>query len=141
MVTDKTNNPGGFGYDEAVKVVMRMFMSLVGRKGLPSWFTGAVTVGGFKRPDNRWVIRYTVLPRTPLPAGMFWEDFDGEPIVRRIDAKTGKKHAVISYPGAEPVILFEAVVADDENCEVTVSVDLSTFGSDYFERFSKPEQT
>lgn len=136
MVTDKMNSPRGFGYDEASKVAMRVFMSLVGSEGLPSWFTGAVTVGGFKRPDNRWVMRYTALPRAPLPAGMFWEDLDGEPIIRRIDPETGKKHAVISYQGAEPVILFEAVVADDENCEVMVNVDLSTFGSDYFERFS-----
>lgn len=134
MVVTKMNNAKSFGFEEASKLSKEAFWELSGGN-LPSWFGGAVSVSGSRGAGTSWIVRFTANPRQSLPAGMFWEEFNGVRMLWSIDPQTGTKNAVISWRGAEPVVLFEIVVFGDGQYEIKASEDLTKFNDASFEDF------
>lgn len=135
VAVTKMNNSKSFGFEEASNLSREVFLKLSGGN-LPSWFNGAVSINGSRGAATEWIVRYTAIPRQPLQAGMFWEEFNGVRVLRSTDPKTGKKNAVIGWHGAEPVVLFEIVVSGDRQYEVRTNEDLAKFSDGFFEDFS-----
>lgn len=115
-------------YNEAVNIAWIGFEMRHPKDSWPEWLIKCVIVRGMKSPDNKWLIKIAVLPKTKLKPNQHWEEKNGVPVLVETDHVTGKRWMIIcGGPAVESKVLFEvevdlvnesAIVITDTNIEL-----------------------
>jgi hypothetical protein len=117
---------GNKKYDDnnmAVNIAWREFEDRHPRESWPEWLTKCIRISGTKSPNNNWLIKITVLPKSELKPNQHWEEKNGIPVLVEVEPSTGKRRLVIcGGPAVDVEVLFEAEI-DLDNGSATVITD------------------
>lgn len=121
-------------FEDAVILTRNAFLEIHPDGEVPTWFKEGASVSGFKNNLKKWIVRYSLVPFSPLKENQKWEKIRGEKVVVELDPITGKKSILISREGAEPIIFFEAMIDfDTKKVSIIIDSDFSKFDGSEFE--------
>ena len=110
-------------YNIAVNIAWKEFEEKHPRESWPEWLTKCMRVSGTKSPNNKWLVKMTVLPKVQLKPNQHWEEINGNRVLVNTDPITAEERIVIcGGPAVDVEVLFMAEV-DHVNGSAKVITD------------------